>query len=291
MIRSYIDKTINLSFFNEELENFTDWFNRVFYSNELLGDRIFNILLGIIGILFLSGWILLILYWIGLLVKNIIKKVFSFFGYSDYDFERNVDNLIKSFKGIINLFLKFIPESVRFLFIDNKRFFSYLVLILLGFLTPFFVAIIWFTSSNSPINDYLLITNSKIVDGYINKVEEGSYDFEINDRGDVESSDFYSYNYYFKLPDGNVYKSYGREFGYPSDNLLESDVLPQKVRVLYVSSNPNISRVLGMDANVTTIWQWIIRQFALGAICLLILFWYSFNFSIKLIKEYKKLRK
>ena len=64
-----------------------EWFNRTFFADEPLGDKILSILIGIFAILFVCGWAILILWFILHSIFDFIKWTSRKGGNTNYEFE------------------------------------------------------------------------------------------------------------------------------------------------------------------------------------------------------------
>jgi len=127
----------------------------------------------------------------------------------------------------------------------------------------------WRSLAGNPINEFRLITNGKIANGYVTSAEESSEYVEQNEgRTGGMAYQFY-YKYYFNLPDGKrIYDSAIAGGALPEDLCCLKDE-PYEVMVEYLSSNPTINRVKDFDNGSKTIGNWIWRKFLLGGIILI----------------------
>jgi hypothetical protein len=169
---------------------------------------------------------------------------------------------------------------------EEKRLrYNYLESVFFGFVVPIIGMFWWYySSSETPINEFQLITNSRIVKGYIYKVEEHSDVVDYNEGRSSALIIEYSYDYKFKLPNGIEYISDGMEMGSIPEHLSEVEQNPYPVEVEYLENNPRICRVKDMPSNRKTIFEFL-RFTVLGGVLVLLV---CSSFSYVLIKNAKK---
>lgn len=142
----------------------------------------------------------------------------------------------------------------RFKFIGNT---------LISILIPILFVIIWFKSSYSPIKDFFLINYPTIVNGEILKIEKKNGEYETNNK--VVYYDYYIYEYKFKTKENKVIRSYGKVYGKIPKQLSNNDFFDtKKVEVEYLNSDPEISRIKGMEDNIISNIDWFKKKVLLG---------------------------
>jgi hypothetical protein len=233
-----------------------EWFNRMFCSQEQLGDKILSVVIG----LFTIGLVLYIFSALLFLLVNILLYILEFI-------ERKYRFSFHTLEHILSLFAEWLIQVVRkpyklipgrnilYVFISKSRLES-LWDIFIGISIPLVVALIWLFSKSGPVNDYLLITKSTSTNGQITKVELDFEEVETNDGRSVDVAYFYGYEYNFKLPSGKVIKGFGNESRDLANDILDQEV-PFDVKIEYLAGDPQVSRVKGMASNDTTVLQWI----------------------------------
>jgi hypothetical protein len=182
--------------------------------------------------------------------------------------------------------LKLIPDSVDSFFYYKKEKLSLIKSIMIGVAIPTIPIFIWLVSSFSPINDYLLITNSTTTNGTITKAEEFIDVAENNDGRTSEHYYYYVFDYSFNLPNGIKIESSGQEYGTLPDYLSDLSNNPYQVEVEYLSDNPKVNRIKGLDSNDTTILQWIRHKVVFGATIILFLCYWGFTIIKGGFKKY-----
>ena len=165
--------------------------------------------------------------------------------------------------GIINSIIgKFSPK--------NKIKIDLLKSIIIGLTIPVVAVWLWCNANkNNPINEYLLITQSKTTNGFITNVEEHGEDVE-PDNAPSSTKYSFSYNYTFTLPNGKIINSYDLEEGsrIPED-MQDIASKPYKVEVQYLPDNPEASRVKDFLWHNSTVYEWIRFNILLGLIILI----------------------
>lgn len=263
-----------------------EWFNRMFLSDEPLGDKILSILIGIFAILFVCGWAILILWFVMHSIFDFLKWTRKKDGIPDFDFEDKIDSIEEKIGNIFKLPLKLIPDSVDTFFYSNRSKVKLVKSILVGISIPIAAFLIWLVSSSSPINDFNLITKSSIAKGQITSAKEETDVVETNDGRTSEQIYFYDYDYNFVLPNGKIIAAWGSEPGEIPEHLIDMNE-PFPVQVEYLADNPKVSRVKEMDSNDTTILQWIRHRMVIQTIIFLILCYWGYTFIRDGLKEYK----
>ncbi len=263
-----------------------EWFNRTFFTDEPLGDKILSVLIGIFAILFVAGWAIFLLWFVLNSLLDFIKWIYRKLGYSNYALEDKIDSIAEGIGKVFRLPLKLIPDSVDSFFYYKKVELRLIKSIMVGVSIPTIAILIWLVSSLSPIKDYLLITNSTTTTGTITKAEEFSDVAETNNGRTSEQYYFFVFDYSFVLPNGNKMESSGQEYGTLPDYLSELSSNPYQVEVEYLSDNPKENRIKGMDSNDNTILQWIRHKVVIGAIIILLCCYWGFSIIGNGFKEY-----
>jgi hypothetical protein len=264
-----------------------EWFNRTFFADEPLGDKILSILIGIFAILFVCGWAIFILWFILHSFFDFLKWTKKKDGIPDFEFEDKIDLIEEKIGNVFKLPLTLIPDSVDTFFYNNNEKVKLIKSIATGVSIPVVAALIWLASSSSPLNELLLITKGKNAKGYITKVEEQSEEVSYNDDRSHGIRYYYTYEYYFKLPAGTKITSIGSEDGEIPENLSDLNSEPYQVNVEYLASNPNICRVKEMESSNKTIWAWLRHRFSIGAIVMIFLIYWGVTIIRNGIKNYK----
>ena len=177
--------------------------------------------------------------------------------------------LIYFFLGFTLLALHFMLKVIlKRLSFKNKMKFDLIRNIVIGLTIPIVGTWIWFNSSNQPFDEYLLITNSQTVKGFITEVEEQSEIVEYNDGRSADLLYFYYYKYNFTLPNGKIITNGGKENGTPPDYLVDVTIKPHPVEVEYLSDDPEINRLKGLPSRNKTIYEWLQHDVFIGVIIL-----------------------
>ena len=264
-----------------------EWFNKTFFADEPLGDKILSILIGIFAILFVCWWTIFILWFILHSIFDFIKWTSRKGGITNYEFEDKIDSIEEKIGNVFKLPLKLIPNSVDSFFYNNKEKVRLIKSIAVGISIPVIAALIWLASSSSPLNELLLIIKGKIAKGYITQVEEQSEEVSYNDDRSHGIRYFYTYEYSFELPTGNKITSVGAEDGEIPENLSDLNSKPYQVDVEYLASNPKICRVKEMESSSKTIWAWLRHRFSIGAIVMIFLIYWGVSIIRNGIKKYQ----
>lgn len=260
-----------------------EWFDRTFFADEPLGDKILSILVGIFAILFVCGWAIFMLWFILHSIFDFIKWTSRKGGNTNYEFEDKIDSIEESIGKVFKLPLKLIPDYVDTFFYNNKAKISFYRSIVVGISIPTVAFLIWFVSSSSPFSDFLLITKNTTAKGYITRAKEGTDVVETNEGRTSYLVYFYDYIYNFSLPSGKVIDTYGSEPGQLPDYLMNLEE-PYQVEVEYLADNPKVSRIKGMNSNDTSVLQWIRHRMVIGTIVFLLFCYWGFT----IIKDGKK---
>jgi len=170
---------------------------------------------------------------------------------------------------IIYLVLNFIIAKFS---TKNKIKINLLKSIIIGLAIPVVAVWLWYgSSSNNPINEYLLITKSETTEGFITNAEQHEEEVEANDGRTSGIKYSFSYDYTFTLPDGKIINSYGVEDGSRlPDNMQDIATKPYKVEIQYLPNNPEVSRVKDFLWHNSTVYEWIRFNILLGLIILIV---------------------
>jgi len=163
--------------------------------------------------------------------------------------------------------------------------FKLILSLLIGLAIPTAFIWWWYDSSTIEINEFLLITHDKIkTTGFIIQAEE--YD-------DLVESDYnrsagvvydFSFKYVFKLKDGSVRSSYGKENGRLPGFLSNVDNKPYPVKIEYLANNPNISRVKEYWSGNVSLFDWFRHRMVMWTIlflCCTIIGYINIKYGIK----------
>ena len=263
-----------------------EWFNRRFFADEPLGDKILSILIGVFAILFVCGWAIFILWVMLHSFFDFVKWTKRKDGIPNYEFEDKIDSIEEKIGNFFKLPLKLIPDSVDSFFYNNKAKLNFYKSIVVGISIPIGAFLIWLVSSSSPVNDFLLITKSSTAKGHITKANEETDVVEENDGRTSHLVYYYDYDYNFSLPSGKVIETYGSEPGQLPDYLTNLKE-PYQVEVEYLPNNPKVSRIKGMDSNNTSVLQWIRHRMIIQTIVFLLFCYWGFSIIRDGIKKYK----
>jgi hypothetical protein len=171
---------------------------------------------------------------------------------------------------------------------NEKRIqFSFAKSIFWGIAIPTVGMWMWFSSYDNPFNEYRLITNPTTVNGFINKVEQESDVVEYNDSRSAAVVYFYYYEFTFKLPNGRTIQGGGKENGDIPEYLADVAKTPYQIIVEYLSDNPKVNRVKGMESGNKTLYAWLRYPILMGIIVLLLCSYFSFMIINGGLKEYR----
>src|ERR1019366_4062007 len=232
----------------------------------------------------------LLYYFLGQILYFImwgLKKV----GYSNNNLDDSFDVVAKKFGIIFLIPSLLIPNSLRLFIYNNQLKFKLIRSFCFGLGIPTIAALIWLASSSSPINDYLLITNCTTAKGYITKSEQKSEVIEFNDGRSSGIRYYYFYEYRFTLPNGKIMKSGGYEDGDLPEYFTNLGTEPYQVVVEYLSDNPKVNRIKGMDSSDNTILEWLEHKIVLGAIIILLCCYWGYTIIKNGLKQYASTKK
>jgi len=153
---------------------------------------------------------------------------------------------------------------------EKKIQFSFFNCIFVGIAIPIVGMWMWFSSYDNPFNEYRLITNSTSANGLITKVEQQSDVVEMYEGKTYGFVHSYIYEFTFKLPNGRTIQGMGKEDGYIPEFLNDTSNLPNKIIVEYLSDNPKVNRVKGMESGNKTLYEWLRYPIFIGITVLLI---------------------
>jgi hypothetical protein len=187
-----------------------DWIDKVFNGEESIGYNLFYLIILILVILIIYGLGSLILNTIVCsfldLIKNYKERKYG------YDYERNRRfELIEDKIEEIYQFPFKIPSLIYDKLTDkipnsNLQKIGKLKGFVIWNIITIIIISFWYTSFD-PINDFKLISNSTIVDGYITSSKQNSEIVEINDGRSTREEFTFTYNYKFETEEGINYTS------------------------------------------------------------------------------------
>lgn len=155
---------------------------------------------------------------------------------------------------LLNILITFIVDRFSE---KNKIKYSFIKSIIFALAFPIVGFWVWYTASGNPFNEYLLITKSKTIKGFIVKAEEFDDVIEKNDGRTSTLVHKYNYDYWFTLPEGKTISGSGTENGTLPEYLNDLENTPYRIDVEYLSDKPEINRVKGMPSGNNTVYQWI----------------------------------
>jgi len=188
---------------------------------------------------------------------------------------------------LIILFVYIIISSIIDKFSSkNKIRFNFIKIIIIGLAIPIIAILCWYNAGDiNPIDEYLLITNSKTITGFITNAEEQEEYVETNDGRTGGMRYSFSYDYTFKLSEGKIFNSYGTvDWSDVPDDMRDLATKHYKVEVQYLPNKPEISRVKNFLWHNTTVYEWLRYNILLGIIVLVFFSYFGFI----LIKGAKK---
>jgi hypothetical protein len=137
-----------------------------------------------------------------------------------------------------------------------------------------------------PYYSYLLITNSRTINGFITNVKQCTEAAD-NDEGKLnEERNYFTYDYNFTLPSGDEIKSNGVEQGLVLQYIAELKNNSNQIEVQYVLEHPEFSRVKGMKSNETFI-EWLCYTLLVNAIIVSVCLYIMYLYFMKITREYK----
>jgi hypothetical protein len=271
-----------------------DWYNKLFTTNAPLGDRLFQIGILIIAVIFSVSLILMILSYFIYNIYNCVKWIYKKLGYPNYYLDHKVEDFFhkikKRFQTHSNSAFYW---SGSFLFFDKQKL-QLLKSISLGILIPVLGIILFAFSSISPIikfpsSDIALLTRGKPGKGYITKIKQQFGDILNETTNEYESEFFYLIKYSFSLPSGDkIYITEKREGEIPK-TLEKIKIYPYEVDIKYLVDNPKISKIIGFENGNEKIWVWFKKFLLVVGTMLLLIFW-SFTIIKKGLRNYKTIQ-
>lgn len=265
-----------------------EWFDKTFFTAEPFGDKLLSILIGILAIIFVIGWVLLILWLLYHSLFDILKWLKKKDGIPDFDFEDKLDGIKEKIDRLILmpilLPLLLIPSSLTSKIDQYKKQIRLAKTLAIGLIVPILFIIIWLWSSSGPFQELKLIISSDVVDGKIIDAVEGSDVIELYEGRKSEQVFYYDYEYVYRISDNVLRHARGSEKGRLPDSLSSID-LPAHVEVEYIPDDPSVSRVRGMKSNSTTIFEWIRRRMVLPGFIFIFI---CFLCGQRIHDEYKK---
>jgi len=149
------------------------------------------------------------------------------------------------------------------------------------------VAAFWFVGYSIKVNpyyEYMLITNSKVTNGFIIRVEEYEEEVDVPDSqgGGSEPVTIDNYKYTFKTQDGKIINNWSSDLGYIENFTGE----PLPIEVEYLPDSPEVNRVKDKTSQCKTIGEFIWRRLGLGILLLLMFSSIGYHFIRMGIKDY-----
>jgi hypothetical protein len=183
--------------------------------------------------------------------------------------------------GILLLFVWWlfnlaVEELLSKLNYDKRLKYSYIKSTVIGIAIPIVGVYLWYNHSQTPFNEFKLITNSKITKGFINNVRQESEVEEYNDGRNTAVVYYYVYEYSFILHNEIEYKNVGKEDGYVPDYLSDVSNSPYPIQVEFLASNPLINRVKGMPSNHTTLYEFFRFTILQGLLVLVVCVYFGY---------------
>ena len=263
-----------------------EWIDKIFNGYDSFGGITLTIIIVIFSLIFVFGWIWLILDWISLFILETIKNIKEkFYGY-DYDrnkrfekIEDKIEDIFQSPFKIKSIIYKKIIHSFPNIKIEKR---SKIKGFLIWNLITLLIISLWY-SSYDPINNFKLITNSIVVDGYITKSIQSSEIEEINDGRTTREVFKFTYDYEFVSKEGITYKSNEEVKGKEPEDFYDLENNPIQVKVNYLYSNPKKSRVFKYTNEVTTIYEFFRYTILIGMIISIVWILISYNYFLKKI--------
>lgn len=260
-----------------------EWIDKIFNGYDSFFGITLTIIIVIFSLIFFFGWIWLILYWVSLMILESIKYIKEkVYGY-DYDrnrkFEKIEDKIEVIFKSpsklksiICNKFTQYSPNMKIEKRNKLKRF-------LIWNIITIFIITMWY-SSYDPINNFKLITNSIVVDGYITKSNESS-EMIGDDNSKIREVFKFTYDYEFVSEEGITYKSNEEGKGIKPEEFYNLEDNPIQVKVNYLKSNPYKSRVFKYTSEITTIYEFYRYTLLIGIFILIVWIFISYILYFK----------
>ena len=260
-----------------------EWIDKIFNGYDSFFGITLTIIIVIFSLIFFFGWIWLILYWVSLMILESIKYIKEkVYGY-DYDRNRKFEKIEDKFEVILkspfklksiiyNKFTQYTP-NLKIEKINKIKGF------LIWNIITIFIITMWY-SSYDPINNFKLITNSIVVDGYITKSNESS-EMIGDDNSKIREVFKFTYDYEFVSEEGITYKSYEEGKGIKPEEFYDLEDNPIQVKVNYLKSNPYKSRVFKYTSEITTIYEFYRYTLLIGIVILIVWIFISYILYFK----------
>ena len=260
-----------------------EWIDKIFNGYDSFFGITLTIIIVIFSLIFFFGWIWLILYWVSLMILESIKYIKEkVYGY-DYDRNRKFEKIEDKFEVILkspfklksiiyNKFTQYTP-NLKIEKINKIKGF------LIWNIITIFIITMWY-SFYDPINNFKLITNSIVVDGYITKSNESS-EMIGDDNSKIREVFKFTYDYEFVSEEGITYKSYGEGKGIKPEEFYDLEDNPIQVKVNYLKSNPYKSRVFKYTSEITTIYEFYRYTLLIGIVILIVWIFISYILYFK----------
>jgi len=261
-----------------------NWIDKLFNGEESIGLNLFYLILYLFIFLFISGWVWLILNTIISSILDFIKNITERrYGY-DYDRNRKFENIEDKIEKIYQFPLN-LPSIIYNKLTDNipngklEKIKNLKGFVVWNIITIIIISL-WYTSYD-PINDFKLITNSKVVNGYITESKQSSEIVEINDGRSTREEFTFTYNYEFVSEDGISYKSSEEVKGKEPEEFYDLESNPLQVNVNYLESNPKKSRVFKYTTDNISIYDFFRYTILIGLIILTVWGFITYKYFIK----------
>lgn len=267
------------------------WLERMLFSNETVGEKIFSVAIVVFAFLFAFFWMWLILNFILNSILAGIKWLHEKRKGYDPDFEYKIYLAEEKLEQVFQVPYRVAPNIFKRFNLKSQININLIKSILLGIAIPVIGVWIWYVSSDNPLNEYLLITKSQTVNGQITEVQEYDEIVEYNDGRSAGQAFYFEYKYNFRLANGLTIGGVGREDGTLPEYLRDVAENPYQTKIEYLPDNPGISRVKGMSSGNKTIYEWLRYSILSGVIVLLVCSYFAFIAIDRGIKKYRNSKK
>jgi hypothetical protein len=149
------------------------------------------------------------------------------------------------------------------------------------------IVAVWFVGYSIKVNpyyEYMLITKSKVTNGFIIRIEEYEDEVDVPDSqgGGSEPVTVDNYEYTFSTQDGKVINNWSSDLGY----IKNFTGRPLLIQVEYLPDNPEINRVKDETSQCKTLGEFVWSRLVLGMLLLLMFLSIGFTLIKNGIKEY-----
>ena len=170
-----------------------EWLNRMLFSDESFGGKLFHIATVVFAFLFVFFWVWLILNFILNSILSGIKKLYERKKGYNPDLDYKIYLAEEKLERIFQFPFQIIPSIFKSFNSNSQINIKLIRAIVIGIAIPVVGVWIWYISSDKPFNEYLLITKSKTASGQIVKAEEYDDEVEINDGRSSKQVFYYGY--------------------------------------------------------------------------------------------------